>query len=200
MSGPHPTPGVAVAELAHVRSLNAPRIRLEPLGPEHFDQVWPGLFDAEMLKLTGTRATFTEDAVRAHLERIGPAGDRADWAVLEASTGEYLGEIVLNELDEENASMNVRIALAPGRPGAGFGTEAMIAVLDHAFGGIGLHRVQLDVYAFNPRAIRSYEKAGFTVEGRQRDTLFWDGEWTDSILMSVLADDARPTWVHAPNR
>ena len=60
--------------------------------------------------------------------------------------------------------------------------------------GIGLHRVQLDVYAFNPRALRSYEKAGFVVEGRQRDTLFWDGEWTDSILMSVLNTDPRPTF------
>jgi RimJ/RimL family protein N-acetyltransferase len=187
-------PRVAVDELTRVRPLTGPRIRLEPLGPGHFDRVWAGLTDPEMLKLTGTRATFTEDAVRAHLDRIGPADDRADWAILEASTGEYLGEVVLNELDEDNASMNVRIALAPGKPGAGYGTEAMIAVLDHAFGRIGLHRVQLDVYAFNPRAVRSYEKAGFTVEGRQRDTLFWDGEWTDSILMSVLAADARPTY------
>jgi RimJ/RimL family protein N-acetyltransferase len=90
--------------------------------------------------------------------------------------------------------MNTRIALAPGQPGRGYGTEAMTVVLDHAFAEIGLHRVQLDVYAFNPRALRSYEKAGFVVEGRQRDTLFWDGEWTDSILMSVLHTDPRPTF------
>lgn len=66
-------------------------------------------------------------------------------------------------------------------------------MLDHAFDGIGLHRVSLDVFAFNPRAERSYEKAGFRHEGRQRDTLFWDGEWVDSILMAALSTDERPT-------
>jgi RimJ/RimL family protein N-acetyltransferase len=181
-----------VDELTTVRTLHGPRIRLDPLGPAHFDAVWGGLFDPETLRLTGTRATFTEAAVATHLARIGDAPDRADWAIIEATTGQYLGEIVLNDLDEENAAMNVRIALSPGKPGAGFGTEAMTVVLDHAFANIRLHRVHLDVYAFNPRALRSYEKAGFVVEGRQRDTLHWEGEWTDSVLMSVLAGDRRP--------
>lgn len=188
------TAGVSVAELTTVRTLEGPRIRLVPLGPEHLDAVWSGLADEENLRLTGTRAEFTREAVAAHLARIGSAPDRADWAILDAQTGRFLGEIVLNELDEDNASMNTRIALLPGMPGRGYGTEAMTVVLDHAFAEIGLHRVQLDVYAFNPRALRSYEKAGFVVEGRQRDTLLWQGEWTDSLLMSVLSSDPRPTF------
>ncbi|RDV45881.1 N-acetyltransferase [Leifsonia sp. ku-ls] len=188
--------GVEIDELVSVRTLGGPRVRLVPLGPEHLDDVMPGLSDPETLKLTGTRGTFTRDAVAAHLASIGAAADRADWAILHREDGRFLGEIVLNELDEDNASMNVRIALVPGAPGGGYGTEAMCVVLDHAFSAIGLHRVQLDVYAFNPRAIRSYEKAGFVLEGRQRDTLLWDGEWTDSILMSVLSSDRRP----APGR
>jgi RimJ/RimL family protein N-acetyltransferase len=181
-------------ELTSVRTLEGPRIRLVPLGPEHADAVWEGLADADTLRLTGTRSEFTESAVAAHLAGIGTAPDRADWAILDATTGRYLGEIVLNDLDAGNASMNTRIALLPGVPGGGYGTEAMTVVLDHAFAAIRLHRVQLDVYAFNPRALRSYEKAGFVVEGRQRDTLFWGGEWTDSILMSVLSTDPRPTF------
>ena len=52
--------------------------------------------------------------------------------------------------------------------------------------------MSLDVFSFNPRAQRSYEKAGFRYEGRQRHTLFWDGEWVDSILMGVLSTDERP--------
>lgn len=187
-------PEVALAELTAVRTLDGPRIRLMPLGPEHLDDVWSGLDDAENLRLTGTRAEFTEEVIAAHLARIGAAPDRADWAILDRTTDRFLGEIVLNELDADNASMNTRIALAPGQPGRGYGTEAMTVVLDHAFAEVRLHRVQLDVYAFNPRALRSYEKAGFVVEGRQRDTLFWDGEWTDSILMSVLHTDPRPTF------
>jgi ribosomal protein S18 acetylase RimI-like enzyme len=40
---------------------------------------------------------------------------------------------------------------------------------------LGLHRIELEVFAFNPRAQRAYEKAGFVVEGVRRDALRWDG-------------------------
>jgi RimJ/RimL family protein N-acetyltransferase len=178
--------------LPNTATLSTPRLRLEPLALAHLDHVMEGLADEETLRLTGTRAVFDRDAVARHLDALRTRTDRADWAIIDLATGGYVGEVVLNELDEENASMNFRIALAPGWTGRGYGTEATGAVLDHAFDGIGLHRVALDVYSFNPRAARSYEKAGFRYEGRQRHTLFWDGEWVDSILMSVLNTDDRP--------
>ncbi|WP_454048395.1 GNAT family N-acetyltransferase [Cellulomonas sp. Marseille-Q8402] len=179
--------------LAPVPTLVTPRLRLVPLGPEHLDDTWAALQEPEHLRLTGTRAAFTREQVLAHLEGVGTDDERGDWAITRADDGRYLGEVVLNDLAADDRAMNVRIALAPGMPGQGYGTEAMTAVLDHAFDAVGLHRVSLDVFAFNPRAQRSYEKAGFVVEGRQRDTLLWDGEWTDSVLMGVLATDPRPT-------
>lgn len=172
--------------------LHGTRVRLEPLGPQHLDSVWSGLHDPETLRLTGTRGRFERDAVASHLASIGAADDRADWAIIDIDSGDYLGEIVLNELDEDNASMNYRVALLPGRPGRGYGTEATTVMLDFAFGALGLHRIVLDVYSFNPRALRSYEKVGFVIEGRQRHTLNWDGEWVDSILMGILSTDPRP--------
>ena len=65
-------------------------------------------------------------------------------------------------------------------------TEATRLVLGHAFEELGLHRVSLEVFAFNPRAQRAYEKVGFVTEGVRRDALRFDGEWVDSVLMSVL--------------
>ena len=185
-------PAVDVSALTDVATLTTPRLRLEPLGIAHIDGVWEGLFDEESMRLTGTRQTFTREAVMRLLESIGGRDDRADWAIIDLETEGYVGEIVLNELEADDATMNFRIALNPGRLGRGFGTEATHAVLDHAFDRIRLHRVSLDVFSFNPRAQRSYEKAGFRYEGRQRHTLFWDGEWVDSILMSALSTDERP--------
>ncbi|WP_285028503.1 GNAT family protein [Plantibacter sp. ME-Dv--P-122b] len=184
-------PTVDTSKLAELDTLVTPRLRLVPLGPAHLEPTLRGLADPETLRLTGTRGPIPREAVERHLATIGGQDDRADWAVTAIDSGAYLGEVVLNELDEDNASMNFRIALAPGRTGQGFGTEATTAVLDHAFALIGLHRVVLDVYSFNPRAERSYVKAGFVVEGRQRHTLRWDGAWVDSILMSVLSTDDR---------
>ncbi|HWS50532.1 MAG TPA: GNAT family protein [Microbacterium sp.] len=179
----------ALRELA---SLDGIRVKLVPLGPEHFEPLWTGLQDAESARLTGTTAQFDRETVLAHLERVRTASDRADWAILHADSGEYIGEVVLNELDDDHAAMNFRIALLADHLGQGLGTEATGLVLDHAFTALGLHRVSLEVYAFNPRAQRSYEKAGFIVEGRLRDVLRWDDEWVDAIVMSVLSTDPRP--------
>nr|WP_241743213.1 GNAT family protein [Arthrobacter bussei] len=98
----------------------------------------------------------------------------------------------MNDLDRDNASMGYRIALSgPGAIGQGYGTEAGRAVVAHAFESIGLHRFALEVYAFNPRAVRSYRTIGFREEGRMRDGLHWDGEWVDALMMSILSTDPR---------
>ncbi len=71
----------------------------------------------------------------------------------------------------------------------GYGTEAAQMMLWLAFERIGLHRVGLSVFAFNTRAIRSYEKAGFRVEGRLREAISRDNRYWDEIQMGVLRDE-----------
>lgn len=68
----------------------------------------------------------------------------------------------------------------------GYGTEAMRLMLHHGFSTLNLNRIMLDVYASNPRAIRSYEKCGFVHEGRKRQAMYKDGVYTDILIMSVL--------------
>ncbi|MBA3249022.1 MAG: GNAT family N-acetyltransferase [Geodermatophilaceae bacterium] len=178
------------AALCDQGTLHTARLRLEPLGDKHFSGVWASLADGESRRLTGTHAEFTEDAVRRHLARVARNEDRADWAILDATDGRYLGEVVLNNLDADNVSMNFRIALSGGY-GRGVGTEATRAVVAHGFDVIGLHRISLGVYAFNPRAIRVYEKCGFRREGVARDALHWDGAWHGQITMAILTTDPR---------
>jgi RimJ/RimL family protein N-acetyltransferase len=64
-----------------------------------------------------------------------------------------------------------------------------ILILAHGFEQLGLHRIALEVYAFNPRARRVYEKVGFVAEGTLRDALNYDDQWIDATIMSVLAPD-----------
>ena len=73
--------------------------------------------------------------------------------------------------------------------GNGYGTDAMRVILRYAFTELNLHRVSLDVFEYNPRAIRSYEKAGFCVEGRQRQALHRDGRRWDMIYMGILRQE-----------
>lgn len=71
----------------------------------------------------------------------------------------------------------------------GYGTEAMQLLLQHGFMTLNLNRISLWVFANNPRAIRAYEKAGFQLEGRQRQGMFKNGAYIDVLLMGVLKDD-----------
>ncbi len=73
--------------------------------------------------------------------------------------------------------------------GKGYGTDAMRLILKYAFSELNLFRVSLTVFEYNPRAIRSYEKAGFKFEGRMREFLFRDGKRYDLIFMGLLRSE-----------
>jgi len=73
--------------------------------------------------------------------------------------------------------------------GKGFGTDMMKIILRYAFSELNLHRVSLDVFEYNPRAVRSYEKAGFVIEGRERKALQRDGKFWDLIFMGILREE-----------
>lgn len=71
----------------------------------------------------------------------------------------------------------------------GYGTEVIRLLLKHGFHTLNLNRIALDVYETNPRAIRSYEKAGFVHEGRRRQAMYKDGRYVDILQMSVLRSE-----------
>lgn len=71
----------------------------------------------------------------------------------------------------------------------GFGTEAMRLLLKHGFETLNLNRIALDVYDTNTRAIHSYEKAGFQLEGRKRQAMFKAGQYVDILFMSILRSE-----------
>jgi RimJ/RimL family protein N-acetyltransferase len=71
----------------------------------------------------------------------------------------------------------------------GYGTEVMTLLLKHGFETLNLNRIWLDVYADNPRAIRSYEKVGFVLEGKKRQAMYKQGQYVDLHLMSVLREE-----------
>jgi RimJ/RimL family protein N-acetyltransferase len=73
--------------------------------------------------------------------------------------------------------------------GKGYGTDAMRLTLRYAFAELDLHRVTLNVFSNNVRAIRSYEKAGFRHEGRLRQALLRDGARLDIVYMGILRDE-----------
>jgi diamine N-acetyltransferase len=73
--------------------------------------------------------------------------------------------------------------------GQGYGAEAVRLLTQYGFNTLNLNRIFLRVFEDNPRAIRAYEKAGFTLEGRMRQAEFHHGKYLDVLIMSLLRDD-----------
>lgn len=71
----------------------------------------------------------------------------------------------------------------------GYGAETMTLLLRHGFETLNLHRLFLRVYSTNVRAVRSYEKAGFLLEGRLREAVYKRGRYDDVLIMSVLRSE-----------
>ena len=73
----------------------------------------------------------------------------------------------------------------------GYGTDAMRTACRFGFEMMNLHRIELDVYDWNPRAMRVYEKVGFQYEGTIRDGIFKAGRWNDLVCMGLLRGELR---------
>ena len=184
----------ATATFADKPTLTGDRVVLSPFVESDLPALAAAIADPEVGRLTGSLHSTAElgqphdpEQLREWYLTRGEQDDRLDLAIVDRASGECVGEAVLNEWEPENGACNFRILIGPGGRDRGLGTEATRLILGHAFEALGLHRVGLEVYAFNPRGLRAYEKAGFVHEGVRRDALRFDGEYVDSHLMSVLA-------------
>jgi RimJ/RimL family protein N-acetyltransferase len=118
--------------------------------------------------------------------------DALAMAIHERGTDRLVGTCAFSQLDGDNGSALYHITIGEKDVwGRGYGTEATRLMLDHAFDRLGLHRIALFVFEFNERAIRTYRRCGFVVEGRARESIFRDGRWWDELAMSVLEPDWR---------
>jgi RimJ/RimL family protein N-acetyltransferase len=86
------------------------------------------------------------------------------------------------------AEFGIMLGEADAR-GKGYGTEATLLTLDYGFIGMGLHNIALRYYAYNRAGGRAYEKAGFRVFARRRESRMLGGKLWDQIYMQCLATD-----------
>lgn len=170
--------------------LRGTKVLLRPIDQGDADAMFASLKDEEAMRLTGTQESFSLAQTRAFCDRVSTADDRADYAICLPDNPRYLGEVVLNSIDWNNKSANFRIALAGAENrNKGYGSEAAQLMLDYGFKTLKLHRISLEVFDFNARALHLYKKLGFVQEGILRDALLWDGSFHHAIVMSLLEPD-----------
>ena len=184
---------------SHKPTLRGERVTLRPIHADDADVLDEIIRkDPEVAILTGTVHSRDEPVTNPPIEtmreiyrRWSTADDRLVLAVT-AGNNSVLGEVVLNDWDKENRSCGFRTLIGQAGRGRGLGTEATRLIVAYGLQELGLHRITLQVYAFNPRARHVYEKVGFRPEGTGRDALWFDGDWIDVHYMAALATD--PEW------
>lgn len=192
--GHHASPVPETSPFATKPTLLGELTTLRPFRDEDHDAMAEAIADPEVLRLTGSvhstaeaagRRPVVDEALRRWYSSRNDQTDRLDLAVVDNATGRCVGEVVLNEWTPADASCGFRILIGPRGRDRGLGTEATRLVLDHGFTALGLRRISLQVYVFNPRAQHVYERAGFTVDGITREALRFDDRWVDAVNMSA---------------
>lgn len=113
-----------------------------------------------------------------------------DFAIRTLTDNVMIGGIELENIEWTHGEAWVGIGICDRNYwGKGYGTDAMDIMLRFAFKELNLHRMSLSVFDINLRAIRSYEKSGFTREGIERKYLLKGGERMDILYMGILAEE-----------
>lgn len=175
--------------------LHGELVRLTAENPE----VMAGAFsrwnqDSEWLRLLDTDPPrlLSEKKWREWLEKDleKAASDDIFFAIRKREDEALIGFIGLFDLSRQHGDTLVAIALGERQYwGKGYGTDAMRVMLRYAFSELNLRRVGLIVFEYNPRAMRSYEKAGFIPEGRIRGAILREGQRWDWLYMGMLRDE-----------
>ena len=137
---------------------------------------------------------YAEDRLRAAKwmeEEVGKLSPASYYFTIRTLDGDQLiGELGLDVVNWSGRDAFVGLGIGETNYWSkGYGTDAMNILLRFAFSEINLRRVTLTVFEYNPRAIRSYEKAGFQHEGRLRKVLNKECRRWDMLFMGILREE-----------
>ncbi len=167
------------------------KVRIRAIEKTDIDEIMKWINDREVMDNLIMRYPVSRYKEEKWIEKtLDDSNPRIKTFALETKDGVYLGGISLHGIDWENRNAEAGIVIGKKEYwNKGYGTDAMMTLLEFAFNRMNLHRVYLKVYDFNLRGIKSYEKCGFKREGVLRHDLYVNGEYHDSIIMGILKDE-----------
>ncbi|HEY6016086.1 MAG TPA: GNAT family protein [Gaiellaceae bacterium] len=164
-------------------------ISIRPARPDDVDFLVE-LLNAEDVEpfLAGRRARDRE-ALLAEIERTEAEPDAFGRLIVEVD-GERAGAMAWERVNERSRIAHLGgLALDPRFRGRGVADEAARVLQRHLIFERGYHRLQLECYGFNERAIRHAERAGFVREGVKRKAYWRHGEWVDGVMFGLVRED-----------
>ncbi|AFS77521.1 acetyltransferase, GNAT family [Gottschalkia acidurici 9a] len=172
-------------------------IKLRRLSPNDYTTYHNWRNDTEVMQSTSPQLEiYTLEETEQYISTIASQPNAKGYIIEYKKTEQSVGIVSLINIDYKNRSAECIIDIGEKDMwGKGIGTSAISLILEFAFNELNLHRIYLQVFSFNERAIKLYEKIGFVHEGRLRQALYRAGNWHDIIIMSILKNEYKSDFV-----
>jgi RimJ/RimL family protein N-acetyltransferase len=165
------------------------KVYLRPLDRGDAPAFVTWLNDPELSRFLLARLPMTLRAEEEFIDSLGK-GERITLGIALRDGDRLIGGAGLHDLDERCRRATFGILIGPPEErGKGYGTEVTRLMVGYAFETLNLNRVTLQVYEYNPRGMRTYEKVGFRREGVLRQDTYRDGRYWDTIVMGILREE-----------
>jgi RimJ/RimL family protein N-acetyltransferase len=139
-------------------------------------------FESNLSRPPGEQAWAIDAQVTTAAPGLRPAPNETGWT--------HIGSCSFVDIDWRSRAGECGIVIGDKTQwGKGYGTDAMRTLVGVGFHTLNLHRIWLQVFDDNARAIRSYEKIGFRNEGRLRESDFYQGRYRDTLIMAILRSE-----------
>jgi RimJ/RimL family protein N-acetyltransferase len=170
-------------------------VRLSAFDPEEMSKAWTSwVRNSEYLRLLNSSARPMQSAKAASKWMEKEVGEMSPasyfFSIRTLAEDKLIGELGLDVVNWTGRDAFVGLGIGETEQWSkGYGTDIMNVLLRFAFTEVNLRRVTLTVFEYNPRAIRSYEKAGFRHEGRMRGLLHREGHRWDELFMGITSEE-----------
>ncbi|MCR4949787.1 MAG: GNAT family N-acetyltransferase [Solobacterium sp.] len=116
--------------------------------------------------------------------------DDSVWFTITDQEGSVIGETGLLRMFPAWHCTDLTIIIPdPEKQNKGYGTEAITLMLDLAFNEYDMNRVSIGVVGLNTSALEFYRKIGFRQEGIQEQGYYYNGEYSDFVMMRILREE-----------
>jgi len=134
-----------------------------------------------------------QDDAHIYIESIHHGFDEGklfEWGICTKGSQKLIGTCSLSDVSTSQGRANLGVAISSEHWGHGYGCEAMNTLVGHAFGDLGLRRLEADVNPHDAIYLKSLETLGFKREGYLRQRWQVDGELRDSVVLGLLRSDS----------
>jgi RimJ/RimL family protein N-acetyltransferase len=157
--------------------------------PDDVDFLRELVNDEDVEPFLGGRAALDRESLLREIERSASEPNEYGRFVIEVD-GERAGVMGFEVANSRSRIAHLeRLAVHPSFRGRRIADEASRLLQRHLFDELGYHRLQLEIYGFNERALVHAERAGFVREGVKRKAYLRHGDWVDGVMYGLLRED-----------